>query len=216
MPCIYTVILIAIGSVLAGCVAPPQQAPATGASDPVRLGTVYVDAPRREVIATGYVNQVEGLIELFACGPGGKVHESIFVLQAEPKDIQAGLLLLGLQPAEIPAAGLGQGPPQGSELIIEVVWAEDGNEQRMAAERLVFDYKTRKPVRHGGWIFNGSLIKDGYFMADAEDSIVATYWDPWAVLNIGNLGDDDDRLGVNKQLIPPHLTPVRIVFRAPL
>jgi len=207
---------IAVGAIclITGCVSSPRTAADRPDSNPIRMGSVLVDPSRREVIVTGFVNQVEGLVELWACGPGGKVHESIFVIQAEPKDIQAGLLLLGLKPTDSPSAGLGQGPPQGSELSIEVVWSDDGKEKRMAAERFVSDYTTRKPARHGGWIFNGSMIKEGFFMADAEDSIVSTYWDPWAIVNIKNLGDDDNRLGANRKTIPPRLTPVEIIFRA--
>ncbi|MFH0954275.1 MAG: hypothetical protein V1873_08095, partial [Verrucomicrobiota bacterium] len=63
-----------------------------------RLGGVRIDPASRTVLATGWVNQVVGLIELLACGPGGKTHESVFVLDVNPLDLQAGLLLLGLRP----------------------------------------------------------------------------------------------------------------------
>ncbi|MDY0145242.1 MAG: hypothetical protein RBS84_04530, partial [Kiritimatiellia bacterium] len=55
----------------------PQPAPS-----PVRwdgslayLGAVCVDSATKTVTATGWVNQTDGAIELFACGPKGKVHE---------------------------------------------------------------------------------------------------------------------------------------------
>lgn len=207
-------LIISTALLMNGCIHLVRTAPVLPEPDPVAMGTILVDAGRREVIATGFVNQAEGLVELLACGPGGKVHESIFVLHADPKDIQAGLLLIGLRPGDRPAAGLGQGPPLGEALIIEAAWDENGIGKRVAAEQLIYDYKTRKPARHGGWIFNGSMFKDGSFMADAEESMVATHWDPWAIVNIGRLGDDDDRLGVNRALIPPRFTPVRLIFRA--
>lgn len=197
---------------LNGCAIFPGREPDLPEPQPVPMGTILLDAGRREVIATGFVNQVEGHIELLACGTGGKVHESILVLNVEPKDLQAGLLMLGLQSGP-PSAGLGKGPPQGSEVRLFVMWSDQNGERQLPAERLVYDFKTKKPARHGGWVFNGSMIKDGFFMGDAEESLVATFWDPWAIVNIKSLGDDDDRLGVNSELVPPRLTPVRLVFR---
>src|ERR1700690_2742862 len=65
------------------------------ASKFIRLGTVLVDADDKAVIATGHVNQVEGAIELLACGERGKTHESVFALDVYPVDLQTALLLVG-------------------------------------------------------------------------------------------------------------------------
>ncbi|HMO50236.1 MAG TPA: YdjY domain-containing protein [Kiritimatiellia bacterium] len=187
-------------------VAPPAYAWST-------FGSVQLDPGHRAMMVSGYVNQVEGAIELLACGPGGKVHESVFVLFAEPADIHAGLLLLGFTHGE-PMAGLGEGPPRGDSLILDVEWDADGQTVRERAERFVFDFITQRPARHGAWIFNGSMVEDGYFLARAEESLIATYWDPWAIINLqSEAGADDERLGVNRSVVPPRLTPVRMIIR---
>jgi hypothetical protein len=62
------IVLIGIAS---GCVSAPDRLPEIPAQ-PVPFGSVMVDAGRRELIMTGFVNQVEGPLELLVCGPGGK------------------------------------------------------------------------------------------------------------------------------------------------
>lgn len=202
---------------LAGC-ATTKPVPALPPPDPRPFGSVWVDAGRHELIVSGYVNQVVGAIELFACGPGGKTHESVLVLFADAPDIQAGLLLLGLQHGE-PMAGLGQGPPEGDAVRIRVDWDEAGRIRSHDAGALIKDMKRGKNLRNAPWIFNGSKIENNYFLANAEDSLIATYWDPWAIINIAlPVGIDDERLAPDEKELPPRLTPVRVVItpeRAP-
>ena len=162
-----------------------------------------IDAASRELIVTGYVNQVRGAIELLACGTGGKVHESVFVLFVEPKDLQAGLLLLGLKHGA-PMPGIGMEPPEGDEVVIEVEWEQAGQIHRRNAEYFVFNAKKREQAEHDTWIFNGSTVEDGLFMAGAEESLIATYWDPWSIINIeSELGGDDEILTVYEERVPP-------------
>jgi hypothetical protein len=180
---------------------------------PVPFGTVMVDAGRREVIMTGYVNQVEGALELLACGPGGKTHESALVMFADPHDIQAALLLLGLRHGP-PMSDVGKGPPLGDRVTLTVTWELDGETRSVGAETFLYDIKTRRVANHGGWIFNGSVTEGGRFKAREEESFITTYWDPWAIINLeGEIGADDERISVNRKTIPPLHTPVRLIVR---
>jgi len=208
-------IALSCGAVLAlapGCAAPRAAAPLPEPA-PVPFGSVWVDPPRRELVISGFVNQVEGAIELFACGPGGKTHESVLVLFAEAADIQAALLLLGLKHGD-PMPGLGMGPPRGDHVILEVFWEEEGRPRRARAEDFIYDHHARRKANHGAWVFNGSDFREGYFLARAEESYIATYWDPWAIINLSSrIGEDDERLSVNRKTIPPLHTLVRLVVR---
>ena len=183
-----------------------------------QLGTVRVDAVNRSVIATGWVNQVEGLIELLACGPGGKCHESLFVLPINPLDLQTGLLLLGLKPGLPPGdADLGKRAPRengattaqargptGPEVDIWVDWQVNGKTRSVRAEKMVKNTETKRPLPGTGWTFTGSVVEKGEFMAKAEESFVATFWDPWAILNLTlPCGADGDILVINTANAPP-------------
>lgn len=199
--------------ILAGCSSLPKKASGPP-SRPVPFGSIWVDSPRRELVVSGYVNQVSGPIELLACGTGGKTHESVLVLYAKPHDLQAGLLLLGLRHGT-PMPGLGAGPPSGDPVHLDVQWETEGVWHHAPAENFVLDTQTGRRLRHGGWIFNGSMFEQGQFKASAEESMVATYWDPWAIINLkANAGADDDRLVVNRDMVPSLHTPIRLVIRA--
>lgn len=196
----------------------PDAAPVSGKpvwQDGVAVvGSVRVDPRTRTVIATGWVNQVVGAIELLACGPGGKTHESLFVLDLNPVDLQAGLLLLGLKPGT-PPRGLGTGRPSGTGVDLWVDWQAQGATKTMRAEQFVFNVEMRKPLPKTPWIFTGSVFEEGEFKALAEESLVATYWDPWAIINLPLLcGSNDEILVVNSNSIPALHTPVTFRIRA--
>ncbi len=179
------------------------------------VGSVRVDPAARAVIATGWVNQVLGPIELLACGPGGKTHESVFVMDVNPLDLQTALLLLGLKPGTPPTA-LGQGQPVGPKLDIWIEWADQGTQRKERAERFVVNVENDKPLPKTPWIFTGSVFEEGEFKALAEESLVATYLDPWAIVNLPlACAANDEILTVNERLVPPVKTPVtfRIVAR---
>lgn len=209
-------IVFAFPAVAALCVltscASTKSRPVSNPADFRPLGTVWVQPAIREVMVTGYVNQVDGPIELLACGRTGKTHESVLVLYGKPVDIHAALLLIGLKPGT-PMPDVGMGPPTGSPAYIDVEWTENGETRRVPAETLVRDVTTRSAVRNAGWTFNGSQIRDGSYLANMEESLIATYWDPWAIINIGNeVGSDDERLVVNSDRVPPLHTPVRLLI----
>ncbi|MBN1670344.1 MAG: hypothetical protein JXR37_04895 [Kiritimatiellae bacterium] len=177
------------------------------------LGSVQVDAQQRCVTAKGWINQTQGLVELLACGPNGKVHESVLVLDVNPLDLQTALLLLNLKPGRPPAA-LGEGRPEGPELELWVHWQESSTNRSLRAERLLYDDKGKKDVPETRWVFTGSAVENGKFMALAEESLVATYWDPWAIVNLPlDCGANDDILLVNEKTVPPLKTPVTLEMR---
>jgi hypothetical protein len=181
----------------------------------VTLGSVQVDALAKTVVISGWVNQTWGAIELLACGPGGKTHESAFVLDCSPVDMQAGLLLLGLKPGT-PPTGLGQGQPAGTALDIWVDWQEGSSSRSLRAESFVVNVENdRQSLPETPWIFTGSVVEDGEFKALAEESLVVTYWDPWAIVNLPlACGSNDEILSVNSNCMPAMKTPVTFRFKA--
>lgn len=199
-----------LGSVVCAVIARGQE--------PVRIttvGAVQVDSLSKTVVISGWVNQVSGAIELLACGPGGKTHESVFVLDCNPVDMQTALLLLGLKPGT-PPTGLGQGRPKGTALEIWVDWLEDSNPRSLRAETFVVNVENkRQPLPETPWIFTGSVIEGGEFKALAEESLIVTYWDPWAIINLPlPCGSNDEILSVNSNCVPALKTPVTFRIKA--
>ncbi len=196
----------------AGSEPQPEPSPVLWDGPVARLGSVRVDSATKTVTATGWVNQTEGVIEVLACGPKGKIHESVFVLSLNPIDLQAALLLVGLQGGE-PMPALGVGPPQGTPLDIFVEWQADGEPRRERAEAFVWQIREDAVLPDGPWIFTGSAVKEGRFMGFSEESLVVTYWDPYAIVNLAHpAGADDELLHANPRMVPPYGTPVSLHF----
>ena len=190
----------------------PDPSPVLWEGDVATLGSVRLNAATRTVTATGWVNQLDGLIEVLAAGPKGKLHESVFVLDLNPIDLQAALLLAGLKGGE-PMAGFGQGPPRGTPLDIHVEWIADGETRRARAESFVWLVDEDEVLPDGPWIFTGSVIQNGRFMGFAEESLVVTYWDPYAIINLAHpSGADDTLLHANPRTVPPYGTPITMFF----
>lgn len=190
----------------------PTPSPVRWDGDVATIGSVKLDAATKTVIATGWVNQTSGPIEVLACGPAGKVHESVFVLGLNPLDLQAALLLAGLKAGE-PMPELGQGPPKGAPIDVFVDWKSGDETKTARAESFVWNVEDDANVAETPWIFTGSVVKDGHFKALAEESLVVTYWDPYAIVNLPlPCGANDEILAVNSNTVPPYQTPVTVRF----
>ena len=196
----------------AGSEPQPEPSPVLWDGSTAVFGSVRLDSLTKTVSATGWVNQTDGPIEVLACGKQGKVHESVFVLDLNPLDLQAALLLAGLKSGP-PMSAVGEGPPQGDPLDVFVEWEVDGEIRRVRAEECIWQIQEGEALPESPWIFTGSMLRDGRFMAFAEESLVVNYWDPNAIVNLSHPhGADDDSLHANVRVLPPYGTPVRMFF----
>lgn len=207
--------------VLPPLLTPPAAGGGTGGAPPVaerlgedryRVGKLIVDTRARTAVCPGRVNQVVGTVEYLAVSPGGKVHESVLVLDVRPLHLQVGLLLLGLEPK----GGLRyQGDtqaPKGSPVALSVSWKRGARSVRVPAEQLVWDVVKKRPMEANPWIFSG-WPEDPREIAAEELSLVATYRDPAAILNNAlPTGSDDSVYKVNQRVIPARGTPVTVTF----
>lgn len=190
----------------------PEPSPVRWEGTAAVLGSVQLDSATKTVTATGWVNQIEGPIEVLACGIKGKVHESVFVLVLNPLDLQAALLLAGLKGGP-PMPALGAGPPQGAPVDIFVEWQAGEETRKVRAESFVWNLEENAALPETPWTFTGSVVKDGQFKAFAEESLVVTYWDPYAIVNLPlPCGANDEILTVNTNTVPPYQTPVTFRF----
>lgn len=193
----------------------PQPSPVRWEGDQVHFGDVIMDSATKTVMMTGWVNQTDGPIEVLVCGAKGKVHEAVLVAPVNALDLQSACLLAGMKGGE-PMAAFGEGPPKGSPVEVWVEWkdSETGEARRARAESFAWNLRTQAPVPDGAWTFTGSMFKDGEFKAFAEESLVVSYWDPYAIINITDpCGGDDEVLTANARAIPPYGTAVKILLK---
>lgn len=208
----------------------PAERPAIRKIDEHRfqVGTVVIDAAARTVRCRGEVNMSEGgPIELLACTESGKVHESIFILDLNPLDLQVALLLLDMQLGRNPDCEYYEDDPDrlrdpGAEAVLTVEWgaadAEGEPERRRErAERFLYDVEKKRVLEDVKWVFIGSRMVEGRFGAELGGSLIATYRDPLAILELRHpTVNDDIWYETNKELCPPVGTPVELVIEAPV
>jgi hypothetical protein len=186
------------------------------------MGVRYLPHERRVEVA-GWVNMQRGLIEVFACAPEGKTHESVVVLDCVPSGLHAGLLALGLEPGEPVELGTDGSyrRPTGAKVEIHVAWSTiDGVAKRCRAEEWVWDQKRERAMEPGAWIFAGSFLQQASadatsatYAANYVKSLVTTYHDASSVLENPWLdGVDDTVYYSNERVVPPVGTPVTVSF----
>ncbi len=181
------------------------------------LGNIIINKADGTVMVNGQVNMQKGLVEYLACGAKGKLHESILRLDVDPYYLQIALLLIGLEPGgQAPGRQGDSNKIDGDPVEIWVRWK--GSDKKLVkhrAEKLIYNHSAKRPMEKTEWIFTGSQIIDGRFMAQVEHSIVATYHDPFALLDHRKItGADDSIFYANSDLLPAEGTAIEFIIKS--
>ncbi len=202
---------------------PPDPTPATSTNLPLKqigpgifeLGKVRFDKKQRTLRFPAVINQTQGPIEYLIVTSYGKTHESLLRTDAEPYHIQLALLLLGAQGAgtnSFPEDGAV--PLPGDVVVIELEWKMKGTEKRARAEDFVHNLQTKSIMSKGPWVYNGSLVLNGTFIAQQDGSIVSVMVDPYALINNPRPGRENDKIWqVRPKGLPPLNSAVEVMIR---
>ncbi|RCK74496.1 MAG: hypothetical protein IGBAC_1444 [Ignavibacteriae bacterium] len=178
------------------------------------LDNIYINSETKEIHIPGIVNLQRGMIELAACADGGKLHESIFLLNIVPYYLHVALLLIGLDYKGGVEYQGDSTTPQGDSLEIYVMWKYNGLDTVVRLEDCIWDIKNNQTMQHTCWIFSGSKIINGKYMADVERSIITTYHDPYTIIdNPLSTGSDDEVYRINDKLVPSKGTAVKLILK---
>ncbi len=181
-----------------------------------QIGNLTLNSRTNELRMPGRINMDKGVIELLACAPGGKVHESVLVIDVIPYHLQVALLLLGLNYGE--GAKFQGDPtiPHGDSVVVFVKWVDEYNKTYLyRGEQLVFNLRDSSVMQKTNWVFTGSKVIDGLFVADVEKSLITTFHDPFTILdNPSTDGAFDDFFIVNEKIVPPKGTVVEVIIKA--
>ncbi len=179
------------------------------------LGKVRFDKKERWVRFPALVNQRTGAIEYVLVTSFGKTHESLLRTDAQPYHIHLALLLLGAQGAGTNSFPNDSAMPlPGSAVTIQLNWKLDGKDEHACVEDFVYNIQTKAVMTKGEWIYNGSRIVDGTFLAQQDGSILSVMVDPEALINNPRPGRENDKIW---QVLPERLPglnwPVEVVIR---
>ncbi len=197
-------------------------APASRPAGPVLYQPgVSIDWAAKEVLLAGEVVLRSGDLELFACSPGTKEHESIVRVQARPTHIFQALGLIGLEsghPAYFDNDQKTVIPAQGQRLEIAVRWRQDGQRRAVPIEQWLYDKARKAPAGPVGWVFAGSrATTDGQLLADLEGTVLCVVDFDGALIAAGASHSADNAdlwLAANSEQIPPAGTPLTLIVRA--
>lgn len=189
-----------------------------------QIGGVRLNKESRTVMFNGSVNMNKGLVEYLLVGVGGKTHESVFATVIEPYHLHVAMLLLGAKgsqikegteppPAVIDDTYLKNAPDlNGDRVSISVKWKIGDKVNEAKAEDFLVNGNDNTPMSGGAWIYSGSMLQQGRFLAQEELSIAALVTDPIALINIRRPGRDGSQTWeADPKKTPPSGTPVEFV-----
>ena len=124
-----------------------------------------------------------GWLEQVACTPGTREHEALVAVQARPRDVHAGLLLLGLEAGQpgswrVEDGELVESPPTGPALRVDVRWmGADGQQREEPIAAWIREVRTGTSPSIDRWLFAGSILhttRDGTarYEADVSGSVI--------------------------------------------
>ena len=184
-----------------------------------QLGAIHLNRAKRTLSMPAEVNLTNQVIEYALVSDQGKTHESLLRTSANPKDIHVAALLLGV--AATSDLGKTNQPiraSQASRVRVEIEWQRGGKRHTNQIEDwwglgTKSSPTLKRRLRGIEWVYNGSIIVDGHFIAQEEGSILSLIRDPGALLNNPGIDRDDDNIHYpHTAQIPPKGTPVTVLF----
>ncbi|MCH2162423.1 MAG: YdjY domain-containing protein [Phycisphaerales bacterium] len=216
----------------AGVAAPGGSEPVGRSRAPIALqGGIEVSRDRREIRVPASVALDEGWLEVVACIPGTREHESIVVSDVTPSVVHAALLLIGAEPGH--PGGYDQQrrqptPPAGSPILVSVAWQDPdtgSRTERSVQELLVTDQEIAPP----GFVFAGSLMAPNppslgpgeHYVADYVGTIVglATFGDELVAAQEFHSPEqsvEPQAWRIRSGILPRSGTPVELILRRPI
>jgi hypothetical protein len=181
---------------------------------------IHIDKGKGTVTFPAEINMQTGMLEYLLVADTGKTHESLLSTKIEPYDIQVAMLLLGVAPAgksdsappgQITRDYLKTAPElKGDKVNVLLTWAG----HRARAEDLVWNLDKNAVMTPGPWIYNGSEMYDGRFLAQVDGSVAALVRDSGALMNNPRPGNDDDQIWeVNAAVTPAVGTAVDVTIQ---
>jgi hypothetical protein len=189
-----------------------------------RIGSIQLDKNLGTATFQAKINQVEGNLEYLLVTPTGSTHESLLVTEISPKQLHVAMLLLGAKtashqsapaPGQINADFLKNAPaPDGHPIQITASWQEKGRKKTGPVEDWIFHTSTKRAAGRGPWIYTGSYVREGTFLAELDGCFAALVHNPSALINNPRKGrDDDSAWEPHRKQMPPAATPVELTLK---
>lgn len=192
----------------------------------MQIGKVSFDPKTREIRFPASVNMTEGLLEFLIVHPKGKVHEALFVSDVSATNLNIAFkllrypasreLYLKLEPDMSLSNVFEDATPEeraGSRIRINVEWLDKKKKKSFLVNDLVSHSATEKSMPAAPWIYGGSFVYDGKFVAEVAGDLVAIFINNAALINFSGKDNElDDVWLPHPNRIPAEGTNVTIVI----
>lgn len=189
------------------------------------LNDIEILTDKKTVSFPCKINMVEGLLEVALCTPKGKTHESLLVTGVTPVEFQTALMLLGLDPVNElpddpeladPLSPYNSIETPGDSVLVFIETELKGKTKRHRIEEFISDETTGKALKKSTWLFRGAVThKSGHVIIDPETTMIATYHDPFALMELNAKSKFNDELYyVNKSLGLTKGQAVKLIIQA--
>lgn len=205
-----------IDSSIATMTNPPVKTVSPGVYE---LGHVRIIKDQKTVSFPAKLGLNNGLMEYLLVTGYGKTHESVLRTEVPPYQIHTAMLLLGAKGSSnqlsAPPSSQISNPSKkvvgGDKVTIGLSWTADGKKIDRKAEELLFNRDANAAMKSGGWVYNGSAIWNGSFLAQKNGSVASLVTDVSALINYTGTGHENDQLWtVNTNSLPPFDVPVEV------
>jgi len=181
-----------------------------------RLGEIFIDKTERSISFPAQVNMDKGLLEYLLVQNKGKTHESLLRTRIDPHNLQIAFMLLGYEGTDQRLSMQGAPEtPKGERINITVMAPVAGKTVFIGADQWlsIKDGEKMKNTGSMNWVFCGSYVDYGRFMAQESGSIIAIYHDPVALIDNASPGGESDKVWFVKEgSVPPVGTQVTVTI----
>lgn len=184
---------------------------------------VRIDWPKLTIEVDAEVVLRQGPLELFACSPRTKEHESIISVPAKVMHIYQALGLVGLTPGKplrFDEEAKRWEQPRGDGVELRVRYTDERGTHVVASEQWVTYAKSLNPTPPVvlDWIFAGSTnLPDGRLAADVDGTIACVVDFESALITLSSRHSADNEelwLTANTKEIPPRGTKCTLLIRS--
>lgn len=195
--------------------------------DRFQVGEVTFDAKTREIRFPAAVNMAgDELLEFAVVHANGKVHEALLVTTISATDLNIAFKLLRYQASsefyplkEADGSYSNEFPEvpeevkKAARIDIGVEWKEGGKDRKAKLHEWITHGSTGKPMDADPWVYGGSGVYEGKFMAESTGDIAAIFLSNSALINFSGKDNNSDEVWLPfPKRVPAEGTKVTVVI----
>ncbi|WP_156817050.1 YdjY domain-containing protein [Rubritalea marina] len=193
-----------------------------------QMGKIQFNSAKKEIYIPCVLKHDKVIIEYVLTTEMGKVHETLFLTDIKPFNLNVVLKLLSFQASKelFPVLDKNfvatnklheatEDEKRHSRFTVNVSWESDGDTVNFPLEELFLHTDgSGATMPPAPWIYGGSYMHRGRFKADINGDIIAILTDRTAMANYSGETRSDDTLWVpNKPLLPAVGTPITLTLK---